>query len=88
MGRFLDDRLINQDQSKYEAMCSSGNSKRISWLYGLMSPVTNSYLAYGAYRSEVILRETAIVGVIGGTGLGWQIIESLSSWLVASKSPF
>jgi phosphonate transport system permease protein len=57
-----------------------GSSERISWLYGLLSPQSPSYLAYGAYRSDVILRETVVVGVIGGSGLGWQLLESLSSF--------
>ncbi|MDP6852224.1 MAG: hypothetical protein QGH52_06030 [Prochlorococcaceae cyanobacterium ETNP1_MAG_8] len=33
-----------------------------------------------AYRADVILRETVVVGMVGGTGLGWQLIESLGSF--------
>ena len=35
---------------------------------------------YCAYRSDIIIRETAILGVIGSVGLGWQLQESLSSF--------
>jgi len=28
----------------------------------------------------VILRETVVVGLVGGTGLGWALIEALSSF--------
>ena len=34
---------------------------------------------------DVILRDTAVVGLVGGAGLGWQLLEALSSfhwWLV------
>jgi phosphonate transport system permease protein len=37
-------------------------------------------LAYAAYRSDVILRDTAVVGLVGGAGLGWQMMEALSSF--------
>ena len=46
----------------------------------MFSQQSKSYLAYCAYRSDIIIRETAIVGVIGSVGLGWQLQESLISF--------
>ena len=80
MGRLLLEGLQQQSGQRQEALRAMGSSERISWLYGLLSPQSPSYLAYGAYRSDVILRETVVVGVIGGSGLGWQLLESLSSF--------
>ena len=36
--------------------------------------------------ADVILRETSVIGVVGGFGLGWQLLESISSfaWLEIS----
>ena len=31
-------------------------------------------------RLDVILRDTAVVGMVGGAGLGWQLIDSLGSF--------
>jgi len=72
--------LENQDKKIYIAIKSLGVSKETSWLLGLFSQQAKSYLAYCAYRSDIIIRETAIVGVIGSVGLGWQLQESLSSF--------
>ena len=72
--------LEQQDKKNYIAMKSLGISKNTSWLLGLFSQQAKSYLSYCAYRSDIIIRETAIVGVIGGIGLGWQLQESLSSF--------
>ncbi len=72
--------LDTQDRRNYIAMKSLGISKKTSWLLGLFSQQAKSYLAYCAYRSDIIIRETAIVGVIGSVGLGWQLQESLSSF--------
>jgi phosphonate transport system permease protein len=42
--------------------------------------VANTYLAYGAYRGDVILRETVVVGLVGAGGLGVVLLEALSSF--------
>ena len=80
MGRLLQEGLEQQDHSAQVALTSSGASPQVGWLYGSLSPRSPSHLAYGAYRSDVILRETVVVGLIGGSGLGWQLLESLSSF--------
>ncbi len=78
--KLLFTNLDSLDKRNYIAMKSLGISKKTSWLLGLFSQQTKSYLAYCAYRSDIIIRETAIVGVIGSVGLGWQLQESLSSF--------
>ncbi len=78
--KLLFTNLDSQDKKNYIAMKSLGISKKTSWLLGLFSQQAKSYLAYCAYRSDIIIRETAIVGVIGSVGLGWQLQESLSSF--------
>ena len=78
--KLLFTNLDRQDKRNYIAMRSLGISKKTSWLLGLFSQQAKSYLAYCAYRSDIIIRETAIVGIIGSIGLGWQLQESLSSF--------
>ena len=78
--KLLFTNLDSQDKRNYIAMKSLGISKKTSWLLGLFSQQAKSYLAYCAYRSDIIIRETAIVGIIGSVGLGWQLQESLSSF--------
>ncbi len=80
MGRLLTDSLYSQNKDIYIAMRNTGSNKRSATLYGILGPKTNTYLAYASYRTDVLLRETAIVGAVGGVGLGWQLQESLSSF--------
>ncbi|HGY5544655.1 MAG: phosphonate ABC transporter [Prochlorococcus sp.] len=80
MGRLLKEGLEEQGNSCWKALQASGAGARSSWLYGCLSAQSPSYLAYAAYRTDVILRETVVVGLVGGTGLGWQLIESLGSF--------
>ena len=72
--------LDSQDKKTYFAMKSLGIKKNTSWILGLFSQQAKNYLAYCAYRSDIIVRETAILGMIGSIGLGWQLKESLSSF--------
>ncbi len=80
MGRLLKEGISDQINHNYLAIYSLGTGRRLAWLYGCLSPQSRSYLAYAAYRADVILRETVVVGIVGGVGLGWQLQESLSSY--------
>ena len=80
MGRLLKEGLDQQSDSYLKALHATGAGARTAWLYGCLSGQSRSYLAYAAYRTDVILRETVVVGLVGGTGLGWQLIESLGSF--------
>lgn len=80
MGRLLNENLNQQNNSLFNAIKSSGASTRIAWVYGKLSPQSKTYITFASYRTDVILRETAVVGIVGGIGLGWQLQESLSSF--------
>ncbi len=80
MGRLLKESVESQKDNIFNAIHTVGAGERVSWLYGRLSAQSSSYLAYSAYRTDVLLRETSVVGVVGGVGLGWQLQESLSSF--------
>jgi len=78
--KLLNDNLSEIDRRNYIAFRSIGISDRSSWLIGLFIKQSKSYLSYCAYRTDIIIRETAIVSIVGSIGLGWQLKESLSSF--------
>jgi len=80
MGRMLKENLDMRSDYLYDAINSTGASNNISWLYGKLSLESKKYLTFASYRIDVVLRETAVIGVVGGIGLGWQLQESLSSF--------
>ena len=80
MGRVLQDDLDCSNDQNHLAIQATGAGRRVSWLYGKLAMSARSYLAYSAHRADVILRDTAVVGMVGGAGLGWQLIESLTSF--------
>ena len=78
--KLLNNSLNNQIKDNFYAIKSLGASKRVSWLYGSFAQQAKSYLGYCAYRADILIRESAIVGIAGSIGLGWQLKESLSSF--------
>ena len=86
MGRVLIRDVRETGFGSAQILERSGATARMSWLYGPLTEVSRSYLAYASYRCDVILRDTVVVGLVGSAGLGWQLIDALSSfhwWLVA-----
>ncbi len=80
LGRLLLEGLEDAPSGPRQALALLGAGPRLSLLYGAFSAVAHPYLAYGAYRTDVILRETVVVGLVGATGLGSQLLESLSAF--------
>jgi phosphonate transport system permease protein len=80
LGRLLLESLEDAPANPHQALQLMGIGPRLSLLYGPFSATSRSYLAYGAYRADVMLRETVVVGLVGATGLGSQLMESLSAF--------
>jgi len=80
LGRLLLESLEDRAAGASQALLGAGAGERLALLYGGLAPVARPYLAYGAYRADVMLRETVVVGLAGAAGLGSQLLESLSSF--------
>jgi phosphonate transport system permease protein len=80
LGRLLLEAVETSGGGCEQALVVSGSGQRLALLYGRFSGLARSYLAYGAYRADVILRESLVVGLVGATGLGSQLLEALSSF--------
>jgi len=82
LGRLLQESTEHGRRGAEDALACGGSPARIALLYGRFSSQARPYLAYGAYRADVILRESVVVGLVGATGLGSQLMEALSAFAV------
>lgn len=82
LGRLLLEAEESAPMQAEEALAAAGAGPRLALLYGRFSALARSYLAYGAYRADVILRETVVVGLVGAAGLGSLLLEALSSFAI------
>ncbi len=80
LGRLLAEALVDGGPAREQALAAAGVGPRLALLYGRYPAIARPYLAYGAYRADVMLRESVVVGLVGATGLGSQLLESLSSF--------
>jgi phosphonate transport system permease protein len=80
LGRLLLEAAAAADAGPAQALELAGSGPRLALLYGRFSGLARPYLAYGAYRADVILRESVVVGLVGATGLGSQLLEALSGF--------
>jgi phosphonate transport system permease protein len=80
LGRLLLEAAAAADPGPTQALEAAGSGPRLALLYGRFSGLARPYLAYGAYRADVILRESVVVGLVGATGLGSQLLEALSGF--------
>ncbi len=80
LGRLLLEAVATSEAQPQQALEIAGSGQRLALLYGRFSGLARSYLAYGAYRTDVILRESVVVGLVGATGLGSQLLEALSGF--------
>lgn len=80
LGRLLLEATASSGNGAEQALVAGGSGPRLALLVGRFSPLARPYLAYGAYRADVILRESVVVGLVGATGLGSQLLEALSSF--------
>lgn len=80
LGRLKAEVVENLDERPIEALKAQGTPSLLVFFYGVLPLTLPRFLAYDLYRWEVCMRETAIVGIVGAGGLGYQMTEQLSSF--------
>lgn len=77
MARLFAESLENVDPRPAETLRASGATGIQSFLYATLPILGPRLVALSVYRWEVIMRETAIVGVVGAAGIGQLIKDDL-----------
>ncbi|PSR17976.1 phosphate ABC transporter permease [filamentous cyanobacterium CCP3] len=63
----------------FHALLNAGAPPLIALIYGLLPQALPNLLSYTFYRFECSLRASAVLGIIGAGGLGYEIFLSLQS---------
>lgn len=77
MARLFSETLEDVDPRSQEVLLSQGTRPGAQLMYATLPAASARIVALGAYRWEVIMRETVIVGVVGAAGLGRLIQDDL-----------
>ena len=77
MARLFSETLEDVDPRTQEMLLAQGSRPATRLLYATLPAASARIVALSAYRWEVIMRETVIVGVVGAAGLGRLIQDDL-----------
>jgi phosphonate transport system permease protein len=73
MGRLFTDELEEIDEGPIEAIRSTGANGSQVVIYGMLSQVSNSFIAWTLYILEINTRIAISLGVVGAGGIGMYI---------------
>ncbi|ELY98193.1 PhnE/PtxC family ABC transporter permease [Natrialba asiatica] len=74
LGRLFTDELEEVEEGQIEAMKTTGASKGQTVVFGMISQVKTSFIAWTLYIFEVNVRTAVTLGLLGGSGIG-EIIQ-------------
>ncbi|MFB6071401.1 MAG: PhnE/PtxC family ABC transporter permease [Halobacterium sp.] len=73
LGRLFTDELEEIDEGPIEAISSTGASRAQTVIFGMLSQVSTSFIAWTLYVLEINTRIAISLGVVGAGGLGQYI---------------
>jgi phosphonate transport system permease protein len=73
LGRLFTDELEEIDEGPIEAIQSTGANRPQTVIYGMLSQVSNSFIAWTLYILEINTRIAISLGVVGAGGIGMYI---------------
>ena len=71
------ERLESIDPGPVEAIRASGANGLQVIIYGIIPQIVNPYMSFTIYRWDINVRMSAIVGMIGGGGIGQRLVQEM-----------
>jgi phosphonate transport system permease protein len=78
-GKFLSEAIEEAKPGPVEALVAAGASPLTILLKGYWPQVKPAFLAIAAFRWDINVRESAVLGLVGGGGLGMALESALSN---------
>lgn len=80
LGKIFADLFASADPAPVEALHSTGATRGMVAIFGLLPLRLKDMLSYGAYEFESVIRAATIVGAVGAGGLGTELIGSINQF--------
>lgn len=78
MGKLFADLFASADRGPIEALESTGATRSMVALYGLLPLRLKDLLTCGGYEFESAIRASVIIGAVGAGGIGTELVGSLN----------
>lgn len=88
MGKLYSEALESIDTGPLEAVTATGASRFQAVLYAVVPQVIPQFLAFTMYRWDINVRMSTVVGLVGGGGIGFLLIQyiNLLQWSQAATA--
>jgi phosphonate transport system permease protein len=80
IGKVAADLFLAADWQPIEALRSTGATRLMVALYGLLPITLSNLVSMGCYSFECAVRAAVIVGAVGGGGLGSELIGTIAGF--------
>lgn len=77
VGKFFAEAIEEMDQGPVEAMRATGCSKLQIIIFAVLPQVFPSWIGISLYRLEANIRTSAVLGIIGAGGIGFELMTSM-----------
>ncbi len=88
MGKLYSEALESIDPGPIEAVTATGASRFQTILYAVVPQVIPQFLAFTMYRWDTNVRMSTVIGLVGGGGIGFLLIQyiNLLQWSQAATA--
>src|SRR3954447_14729501 len=80
IGKVFADLFLAADWRPIEALRTTGATRLMVALYGLLPITVTNLVSMGCYSFECAVRAAVIVGAVGGGGLGAELVGTISGF--------
>lgn len=74
------EQIESIDPGPVEAITATGANRLQVLRYGVIPQIINPFLSFTLYRWDINVRMATVVGMVGGGGIGFRLIQYLRSW--------
>ena len=85
-GKLFSELVENVDMKPVEGVIASGGGKLAAIRFGVLPQVLAGFSGYTLLRFEINVREAAVLGYVGGGGIGMDLIEAIRKFYYTDVS--
>lgn len=88
MGKLYSEAIESIEHGPIEAIRSTGANETQTVVYGVVPQVVPQFIAFTLYRWDINVRMATVIGLVGGGGIGYQLIQymNLLQWRQAATA--
>lgn len=88
LGKLYSEAIESIEHGPIEAIRSTGANELQVVIYGVVPQVVPQFIAFTLYRWDINVRMATVIGLVGGGGIGYQLIQymNLLQWRQAATA--